>query len=93
MSESNPLIPLVQEAVFGKQVEEFLSSDIGIYLVKKAEAEASDAIEKLKTCPADDPKAIRTLQNQIFRAESIQQWLGEAIHRGLEAIQNIDERE
>ena len=43
----DPDEPLVRTAVFGKQVEDFLTSDIGDYLLQKAKHEEADAIEAL----------------------------------------------
>ena len=74
---------------FGFQVESFLQSDVGRYLTGKAEAEVIEATEALKSVDPTDPNAIRELQNRVFRGESIQYWLAEAIQSGLNAQQEF----
>ena len=74
---------------FGFQVEAFLQSDVGRYLTGKAEAEVTEATEALKSVDPTDPSAIRELQNKVFRGESIQYWLAEAIQSGLNAQQEF----
>ena len=72
-------------------VEDFLEGPIGDYLVKKADEQASKAIDELKVTPPEDTNAIRTLQNKIQVAESITGWLGEAIHEGQMALEHLKE--
>ena len=74
---------------FGFQAEAFLQSDVGKYLIAKAEAEVVEATEALKTVDPTVPDAIRELQNRVYRGESIQYWLGEAITSGLNAQQEF----
>ena len=85
--------PLYRKAAFGKQIEDFLSSDIGVYLVKKAEREVQAAFEALKSVNPVDGKAVQALQNKIWVAESFQQWLGDGIVDGLQAFKVITEEE
>lgn len=87
----DPADPRVDWASFGRMVEDFLHGPIGDYLVKKAEEQASEAMEKLKVAPPEDINTIRTLQNQIQVAESIVRWLGEAIHEGQMALESLKE--
>ncbi len=74
---------------FGFQVEAFLQSDVGRYLTGKAEAEVIEATDALKSVDPTDPNAIRELQNKVYRGESIQYWLAEAIQSGLNAQQEF----
>lgn len=67
---------------FGFQVEAFLLGDIGKFLVGRAEEEISSAVDKLKVIDPADAKGITMLQNEIYRAESVQYWLAEAIQAG-----------
>lgn len=67
---------------FGFQVEAFLESEIGQYLIKRAEAQVSDAAESLKRVDPENPTQIRALQHNIQVAEDIQYWLAEAIRAG-----------
>lgn len=82
---------LLESAVFGRQVENFLSSDLGRYLVKRSEAEASEAMEKLKVVLPWRRRRITELQNDIKVAEWFQQWLADAILDGIHATNQIDE--
>lgn len=83
--------PRVEWASFGRMVEDFLQGPIGDYLVKKAEEQSAEAMEKLKVTPPEDANAIRTHQNQIQVAESIIRWLGEAVHEGQMALEHLKE--
>lgn len=77
--------PLLERAVFGKEVENFLHTRIGKYLVRRAEEEAEEATERLKHTAAWRTRRIRELQNQIQVAESVQQWLADAVMDGIQA--------
>lgn len=70
---------------FGFQVQAFLESEVGRYLIKRAEDEIADACDELKTVSPTDPVEITRLQNRVFRAESIQYWLAEAMQTGVNA--------
>jgi hypothetical protein len=87
----DPQDPNVRIAVFGKQVQDFLDGPIGDYLVKRAQAEIDKGVAALKDCDAEDPKAIRTCQNQIRVAEMIIEWLGDAISYGEGATELLKE--
>jgi len=87
----DPADPRVEWASFGRMVEDFLQGPIGDFLVKKAQEQSADAMDKLKVAAPEDPNAIRTLQNQIQVAESIIRWLGEAIHEGQMALEHLKE--
>lgn len=82
--------PLVKSAVLGAQVEDYLQSDIGKYLVGRAENEAIDAMEQLKTVAWWRKRRILWLQNRIWVAERFQQWLGEAYSEGLHSLHTIE---
>ena len=64
--------PTVRAAVLGKQVEDFLGSDIGKYLVGRAESDALEALEELKRVSWWRSRRIKWLQNRIYVAESVQ---------------------
>ncbi len=81
---------LLETAVFGKEVENFLNSRIGKYLVRRAEAEAETATESLKTTASWRSRRIRDLQNEIKVAESFQQWLADAVMDGHQALNLIE---
>lgn len=88
----NPEDPIVRDAVFGTQVEQFLSSDIGIYLMQRADDFAQDAIDSLTRADPEDAKVIRALQNKIHLADMIASWLKEAMAMGEQAQNHIREQ-
>ena len=82
---------LYAEAVLGQDAEEFIQSEIGRYIIGCAEQEAQEAILQLKTVYPWRRRKITELQNRIYRAESIQSWLGELVIIGKQALQQLDE--
>ena len=80
--QSAETIAILKTIDFGAEVKAFLGTNIGKYLVAKAEGEVADAVEELKTVSPSDPVAIADLQNRVYRAESFQYWLAEAIQTG-----------
>lgn len=89
----DPESPLVRDAMFGKQVEQFLDGDIGNYLVKRAQTEIDVAIEKLKKVNPVDVDLVRTYQNDVKVAEFFIVWLGDAIAAGHAAIETLEGEE
>ena len=79
----------LREASFGLAVEAFLQSDIGKYLISRAEGEVEDAVEQLKRVDPEQTTQIRAIQHQIHVAEHVQYWLAEAIQAGLNAQQEL----
>lgn len=87
----DPSDPRVDWAKFGYQVEDFLKGPVGDYLIKKAQEQSEQAVEKLKVVSPEDISAVRALQNEIQVAESIIRWLGEAVHAGQMALEHLKE--
>lgn len=87
----DPENPDVRRAVFGRQVELFLESDIGQYLTQCAATEVEEATEKLKQVDPEDPRAIRALQFKIHLAESVIGWLADAINSGKQSQEMLRE--
>ncbi len=86
--------PKVRAAVLGRQVQDFLEGDIGVYLVGRAEEQAALAVQKLKVVAPWRRRRIRQLQNQVAVAESVLVWLADAVAAGRSATQIIkDEQE
>ena len=77
--------PLLQQIDLGFQAESFLQSDLGRYLIARAEAEIEAAVEKLKRIDPENSALIRAEQHKIHVAEDIQYWLAEAIQAGYNA--------
>lgn len=76
---------MVAEADLGRQVKEFLQSDIGRYLLGCAQQEHQAAMEALKQTSPWRRRRITDLQNQAWRAESFMGWLRELLIRGRSA--------
>lgn len=93
MNGNKELNPLLKAVDLGFQAEAFLQSDIGRYLVSRAEAQTEEAVEALKQTDPEDPKTIRALQNTIAVAESVQYWLADVIQQGENAQQQLHEGE
>jgi hypothetical protein len=85
----DPDQPTVRWAAFGRQVELFLEGDIGSFLLARAERQIEEAAKDLKVADPYDYKAVQKAQNRIVVAESIIEWLGEAIAAGHSAIEEL----
>jgi hypothetical protein len=83
--------PVVRTAVFGKQVEQFLESDIGGYLTQRAKDQSETFTAKLKEVDPTDWEKVMALQMKIHEAENILGWLGDAIRAGLQATEHLKE--
>ena len=81
---------LINVAIIGKDAEEFLSSEIGRYMLECAANQVDDAVCKLKKANPLDTELIITLQNEIYRAESFGAWISDLVIAGNQAIQQID---
>lgn len=91
--EANDNRELIHQIDFGMQVEAFLGSEVGKYLIGRAEQEVEDATSQLKDADPENPKLIRDLQSTIKRAESIQYWMAEAIQAGHLAQHQLREQD
>lgn len=87
----SPDDPTVRTAVFGKQVEHFLETDIGTYLLQCAKAQSDEWMQKLKNCDPWDEEAVMAAQMKIHVAELFIGWLGDALAAGLQATEHIRE--
>ena len=81
--------PLFETAILGHQAEAFVASDVGRYLIARAEYEAAEANAALKSVFPLRWRRIMQLQNEIYRAESVQRWLMDAITDGAAAERAI----
>lgn len=89
----DPDDPVVRAAVFGKQVEMFRDSDIGRYVVRKAERESDQAMSDLLSADPFDPAAVARHQHKAKVANAVVQWLEEAIEAGYSATEVIKEEQ
>jgi len=90
MDMSDPRIP---DAQFGKQVEMWLETDVGRYMVKRAEEDIDRAVEEMKNTNPHDVKLMVQAQNKVKVAESILSWLGDAIREGHSALESLKSEE
>jgi hypothetical protein len=73
---------LLQSVRFGIEVETFLNTPIGKYLVERARGEleaARDALEKINPV---DVVQVRQEQLKAYQARNFESWLAEAIQDG-----------
>lgn len=84
---------LFAEAVLGRDAQEFLNSELGRYLTGMCENEEKLASEELSRVSPWRRNRIRQLQNEIWRARSVRQWLGEIIQAGKQAEHSLEDHE
>lgn len=82
---------LIAEAMLGQDAEEFMVSQIGQYLIGRADQEITDATEKLCNVAPWRRRRIMELQNQVWRAQSFKDWLAELIVSGRSAMSALEE--
>ncbi len=82
---------MLLDVEIGLDARKFLDSRLGKTIIAAAEAQRDDAIAGLKTVDAENPKAVRELQNQLWRAEQFQFWLADLIQAGINAEAQLAE--
>jgi len=73
----------------GIEVETFLSSPIGTYLLERAVKEIDDTRLLLDVADPDKPSTIRALQGRIAVAQHVGTWLREVLEDGYAAEARI----
>lgn len=73
------------EAVLGRDAQDFLTSDVGRYIVGRAQIEKAAALEALARVSPWRRNRIRQLQNEVWRAESVAAWIAELVTNGQQA--------
>jgi len=81
------------EAALGRDALEFVSSDLGKYMIGCAKQDVEDAHQKLKTTIPWRRRRIQQLQNEIRCAEQFVLYLRDLIIRGKAAEVALDERD
>jgi len=81
------------EADLGRQAQEFLTSDLGRYMVGCAQQEHQEAVRQWKRTAFWRVRRIRELQNRAWRAEQFMFWLRDLIIRGRSAERLLGESE
>ena len=84
---------LIAEAVLGRDAQEFLASEIGRYLLGRAQIDEREAMESLVSVKWWRRRRIIELQSRIYRARSVRSWLAEIITDGRNAESSLEERE
>jgi len=62
--------------------QRFINSDLGRYIVNRAEHDREKAISELKTCDPVNSVKIRQLQDDMNIPDKVVAWLSEAIQIG-----------
>jgi len=78
------------EARFGIEVEGFLNTSVGRYLIGRAEIEEQEALQSLGEVDPEDPKAIREIQFKLQVARAVPRWIQDAIQSGRIAQATIE---
>lgn len=81
------------EAALGKDAQDFLSSDIGRFMIGCAKQDMEDAFTKLKTVSPWRRNRIRQLQNEVEVAERFILYIRDLVLRGKAAELALEERE
>ena len=82
---------LLAEAQLGIEAEAFMESHLGRYFSERIQADIDDAHEALeKVCPSDFDAIIK-LQNQVYRARTVRDWIVDAIANGQYAQSELSE--
>lgn len=81
---------LYAEAILGKDAEEFLSSELGRYLLARMEEEEKDAMTELTKVWSWNRRKIQRLQNQVYRVQTLKSWFAELIVSGRQALHTLD---
>lgn len=84
---------LLAEVHIGEDAAEFIKSDLGKYIVGRANQDIKQATNELKRCFWWRTNRIRFLQNQIKVAENTKAWLIECINSGQIALQTLESRQ
>ena len=83
---------LIAESILGEDAAEWVKSDLGTYVIGRANQEIKEATDSLKKTLPWRWRRIQHLQNRIRIAESVKGWLIEAIATGRTALAELDRR-
>jgi hypothetical protein len=84
---------LVAEARLGVEAETFLSSDLGQYLLGRAELEEQEALRRLSQVDPHDWKAVQAAQQKLSMARLVPGWIRDAIQNGRVAYLQLETEE
>lgn len=80
-------------ADIGIDAETFKRTQLGQYILDHCERVAEEHTKQLKRVDPHDEKRIRDLQHEIWKHESFEVFLDEAINSGQAAIHNLQQME
>lgn len=92
MDQSEHKNLLMETAILGKQADMFVRSDVGQYLLARAEESCRLSYEGLKKVSPWRTRRIKDLQNEIWKCESFRKWLMDAINEGQYAEEEMLDR-
>ena len=72
----------IAEAQFGIEVEHFRASDVGRFILGRADSEIEFARDELEKVDPNDARAVQAVQNRVAVARLITGWLDEAVRNG-----------
>ena len=81
----------IAEAILGRDAQEFLASEIGRYLLGRAQMDEREALEALVSVKWWRRRRIIELQSRIYSARSVRNWLAEIINDGRQAESVLEE--
>lgn len=81
---------LYAEAMLGKDAEEFLGSDLGRYMLGRAQQDEQEALELLAKVSPWRRRRITELQNRIRLAQNFKGWLIELVQVGKQAMDQLE---
>ena len=82
---------LKAEFILGLDAVDFAKSDVGRYIIGRLKQDRDDAVDRLKTVFPWRWRKIQELQNQIWRTETVEKYLGELIINGKNAERILDD--
>jgi hypothetical protein len=86
----DPEDPLVRTAVLAHQVEEWMESDVGKFIMLRVRTKITGLEGKLKTIDPLQSMQIAKIQAELSHWEQFAGWLGDAIMAGATAVAIID---
>ena len=84
---------IVATAVLGKEIEDFLRSDIGKYLISRANRVYTAAVDEFKRVDPTKTAEIIRIQADMWKADAFKAWIVEGIQEGLTALNFLDGRD
>jgi len=73
--------------------EAFLSTDIGKFILGRAELEEAEALRELAEVDPFNSAAVMTAQNKLQLARKVPGWIHDAIRNGRVALMQLEDEE